>query len=94
MNAIVPITEFQAGATSAIGRADAPAIQIERLTKRFPGVTGAVLDDVSLTIDRGDIYGIIGRSGAGKSTLVRCINASERCRVRAKSCSRGAMLPR
>ena len=37
-----------------------------------------MLDDVSLTIDRGDIYGIIGRSGAGKSTLVRCINALER----------------
>ena len=78
MNAIVPISEFRGGATSAVGRADAPAIQIERLTKRFPGVTGAVLDDVSLTIDRGDIYGIIGRSGAGKSTLVRCINALER----------------
>ena len=36
------------------------------------------LQDVSLTIADGDIYGIIGMSGAGKSTLVRCINLLER----------------
>lgn len=35
------------------------------------------VDDVSLTIDDGDIYGIIGYSGAGKSTLVRLINQLE-----------------
>ena len=34
--------------------------------------------DVSLQIDEGEIYGIIGFSGAGKSTLVRCINLLER----------------
>ncbi len=34
--------------------------------------------DVSLSIDRGEIFGIIGFSGAGKSTLVRCINLLER----------------
>lgn len=34
--------------------------------------------DVSLSIDKGDIFGIIGFSGAGKSTLVRCINLLER----------------
>lgn len=34
--------------------------------------------DVSLTIDKGEIFGIIGFSGAGKSTLVRCINLLER----------------
>jgi D-methionine transport system ATP-binding protein len=78
MNAIVPINEFREGATPATGQADEPAIRIERLTKRFPGVSAAVLDEVSLSIDRGDIYGIIGRSGAGKSTLVRCINLLER----------------
>ena len=32
------------------------------------------VNDVSLTVEDGDIYGIIGFSGAGKSTLVRCIN--------------------
>ena len=36
------------------------------------------MDDVSLTIQDGDIFGIIGFSGAGKSTLVRCINLLER----------------
>ena len=36
------------------------------------------LRDVNLTIENGDIYGIIGMSGAGKSTLVRCINMLER----------------
>lgn len=36
------------------------------------------LNDVSLNIEKGDIYGIIGMSGAGKSTLVRCINYLER----------------
>lgn len=36
------------------------------------------LQDISLQIDAGDIYGIIGMSGAGKSTLVRCLNYLER----------------
>ena len=36
------------------------------------------VNDVSLTINDGDIFGIIGFSGAGKSTLVRCINLLER----------------
>ena len=35
------------------------------------------IDGVDLTIDKGDIYGIIGLSGAGKSSLVRCINRIE-----------------
>ena len=55
-------------------------IELRNLTKTFPGPNGGVqaLKDVSLTIDDGDIYGIIGMSGAGKSTLVRCINLLER----------------
>ena len=36
------------------------------------------IDDVTLSIGSGDIFGIIGESGAGKSTLVRCINLLEK----------------
>ena len=55
-------------------------IEIQNLTKRFTTQSGTVvaLEDISLTIRDGDIFGIIGMSGAGKSTLVRCINMLER----------------
>ena len=55
-------------------------IEIKNLSKSFQTADGAVeaLKNVNLTIDNGDIYGIIGMSGAGKSTLVRCINMLER----------------
>ena len=55
-------------------------IQIEHLTKVFSAsnICHEALSNVNLTIDDGDIYGIIGMSGAGKSTLVRCINLLER----------------
>lgn len=36
-----------------------------------------VLNNVSFTVDKGDIYGVIGHSGAGKSTLLRCFNGLE-----------------
>ena len=55
-------------------------IEIKNLSKRFVTADGVVnaLENVNLTINNGDIYGIIGMSGAGKSTLVRCINMLER----------------
>ena len=55
-------------------------IELKNLTKTFVAADGEVeaLKHVSLTINNGDIYGIIGMSGAGKSTLVRCINMLER----------------
>lgn len=55
-------------------------IQLEGLSKTFRTADGSVeaVKNVSLTINDGDIYGIIGLSGAGKSTLVRCINLLER----------------
>ncbi len=55
-------------------------IELKNITKTFTTSSGTVeaLKDVSLTIEDGDIYGIIGMSGAGKSTLVRCINMLER----------------
>lgn len=45
--------------------------------KRMFGETPAV-NDISLSVKRGEILGIIGRSGAGKSTLIRCLNGLER----------------
>ena len=55
-------------------------IELRNLSKSFITGDGPVdaLKHVSLTINDGDIYGIIGMSGAGKSTLVRCINMLER----------------
>lgn len=57
-----------------------PIIKVEHLKKSFQTGAGEVtaVDDISFSIDKGDIYGIIGLSGAGKSTLVRCLNLLER----------------
>lgn len=52
-------------------------IEIKKLSKTYPnGVTA--LRDISIDINDGEIFGIIGLSGAGKSTLIRCINFLER----------------
>ena len=55
-------------------------IEIKNLTKTFATADGTLdaLKNVNLTVNDGDIFGIIGMSGAGKSTLVRCINLLER----------------
>ena len=55
-------------------------IEIKNLSKTFTLADGHVdaLKDITLTVEDGDIFGIIGMSGAGKSTLVRCINLLER----------------
>lgn len=54
-------------------------IEIKNLTKTFDtGQKVHALENVSLSIADGDIFGIIGMSGAGKSTLIRCINMLEK----------------
>lgn len=55
-------------------------IRLEHVTKTFNGKNRVVeaVKDVTLNIDKGKIFGVIGYSGAGKSTLVRCINLLER----------------
>ena len=57
-----------------------PVIELRHISKVFPTADGdfQALTDVNLTIQDGDIFGIVGMSGAGKSTLVRCINLLER----------------
>ncbi|MBU8792011.1 MULTISPECIES: methionine ABC transporter ATP-binding protein [Bacillaceae] len=55
-------------------------ININHLSKVYQTKKGEVsgVNNVSLTINEGEIYGIVGYSGAGKSSLVRCINLLER----------------
>ena len=57
-----------------------PIITLNHVCKTFTTADGEVtaVNDLNLTINRGDIFGIIGLSGAGKSTLVRCLNLLER----------------
>ncbi len=54
-------------------------IELQNVTKIYGHGDNRVvaLDDVSLTVNKGEVFGIIGLSGAGKSTLVRCINKLE-----------------
>ena len=52
-------------------------IELKDISKTYPnGVTA--LKDINITINDGEIFGIIGLSGAGKSTLIRCINFLEK----------------
>lgn len=67
-------------------------IVIENVSKTYHSKYGEVnaLKNISLSIESGDIFGIIGMSGAGKSTLVRCMNflevpTSGRVLIRGKS---------
>ena len=55
-------------------------IEIKNLSKSFIDKDSKVeaLRDINLTVEKGDIFGIIGMSGAGKSTLIRCINYLEK----------------
>ena len=55
-------------------------IELSHIEKTYNGPDGPVpaLKGIDLTVENGEIYGIIGLSGAGKSTLIRCINLLER----------------
>lgn len=55
-------------------------IAIENVTKRYPTRQGevTVLENVNLTVCRGEKVGILGRNGAGKSTMIRLISGAER----------------
>lgn len=55
-------------------------IQLNNISKSFEVKTVRVdaLKDISLSIAKGEIFGVIGTSGAGKSTLIRCVNLLER----------------
>lgn len=57
-----------------------PIIRVENISKRFQTQAGPVdaVKNMSFTINKGEIFGLIGLSGAGKSTLVRCLNLLEK----------------
>lgn len=50
-------------------------LEVKNLSKQFQD--NVVLKDINLSINQGDVVGIIGPSGTGKSTLLRCINHLE-----------------
>ena len=52
-----------------------PFVELKSVVKRYGHTT--VLQDVDLSVEKGEIIAIIGRSGSGKSTLLRCINGLE-----------------
>ena len=56
-----------------------PLLRLTGLRKEFDSARGPVvaLEDITLSIERGSIHGIVGRSGAGKSTLIRCLTGLE-----------------
>lgn len=55
-------------------------VEVKNLTKVYitPAGTVTALDNVSFTVAKGEIFGVMGLSGAGKSTLIRCLNFLER----------------
>ena len=57
-----------------------PIVELKNVGKTFNTPDGELvaLDGVNISINEGDIFGVIGMSGAGKSTLIRCINLLER----------------
>jgi ABC-2 type transport system ATP-binding protein len=63
---------------AAARQADPPAVLVEGATKRFFVGRGRkpvmAVDDVSLTVGRGEIYGLLGANGGGKSTLIRLMS--------------------
>jgi ABC-2 type transport system ATP-binding protein len=53
-----------------------PVIEVTNLCKRYPGVTA--VDDVSFSVSRGEIFGMVGPNGAGKTTTIECIEGLRR----------------
>ncbi|MGH7540368.1 MAG: ATP-binding cassette domain-containing protein, partial [Gemmatimonadota bacterium] len=66
-----PPVETGSGPALAAPREAPPAIQTSGLTRDFPGVRA--LDDLTIEVPRGSIFGFLGRNGAGKTTTIRLL---------------------
>ena len=58
-------------AAESVANVPAPALSVDRLTKRFAGRTA--FEDVSFVVERGEVFGFLGPNGAGKTTTVRTL---------------------
>ena len=74
------ISFFKTVSANEEERSMEPIIRVENINKTFQANNGQVkaVKNISFSIEKGDIFGIIGLSGAGKSTLVRCLNLLEK----------------
>jgi ABC-2 type transport system ATP-binding protein len=57
---------------------DVPAIEVDGLSKVYPGRRGtavAAVDDVTFSVRRGEVVGLLGANGAGKTTIIKCLSA-------------------
>jgi peptide/nickel transport system ATP-binding protein len=62
-------------AAPGTGSSDAPLLEVRGLTTRFPTDRGPLtaVDDVSFTVDRGEVFGLVGESGSGKTVTIRSL---------------------
>ena len=71
-----PAAGAPSGASAPVG--DAPVIALRGLSKTFGGARA--LDSVDMTIQRGEIHGLLGENGSGKSTLIKILAGLPRAR--------------
>ena len=64
-----PVAGAPSGASAPVG--DAPVIALRGLSKSFGGAQA--LDGVDLTLQRGEVHGLLGENGSGKSTLIKIL---------------------
>ena len=53
------------------------SLEVKNITKSFPGVLA--LDNVSMSLKKGEVHGLVGMNGSGKSTLLKIITGNQSC---------------
>jgi energy-coupling factor transporter ATP-binding protein EcfA2 len=67
------ISQTAAPASSGTTAAQAPAVEVKRLTYTYPGTSTPAISDISFSIPKGQFVGIIGQNGGGKTTIMKCL---------------------